>query len=442
MTRAVFKDSIVSKDPFDISVRPTPAQKSWGMWFRDLVSDFPEDQPFHIRQIHYKSLGILKPNGEPYENTTSDSALLSNASIYARYLGYVDERRFHDKKNIGVVTKTVYLRDTVDINNNLSTSINQVKLLDDVSDLFTTFDDNWNDINFDVQSRQPYHLELWIEKSTMNHILQKVCNRYGMTFVVASGQMSLTLVTELYNRIETLEKPKPIRIFYLRDFDPAGEAMAIAMSRKLEWYIRKNNSDVDVKVIDIGLNHYQCKKYKLPRTPMDKKDENYSAGFQERYGQGATELDALEAIYPGKLKEMVMRFVDKYYDHNLESDIRQVEEQILNDVTKINDSNIRESVEKHGELQVIFERYNKHARRMNKLRDKVLNIAGESRYRNFDLDIYWDEFTSDILVDETGKKNVVYDTKLSYTQQLDKYRKKQGMSRFKRRQKQRKRRTR
>lgn len=442
MTRAVFKDAIISKDPFDISVRPTPAQKSWGMWFRDLVSDFPKDQPFHIRQIHYKSLGIPKPNGEPYENTTNDAAMLSNASIYARYLGYVDERRFHDKKNIGVVTKTTYLNDTVNINDTLSTSIPELKLLDDVSDLLTIInDDNWNDIDFDVQSRQPYHLELWIEKSTMNHILKPICNRYGMTFVVASGQMSLTLVTKLYDRIEMMEKP--VRIFYLRDFDPAGEAMATAMSRKLEWYIRKNNNRVDVKVVDMGLNHYQCKKYKLPRTPMDKKDENYSAGFEERYGEGATELDALEAIYPGKLKEMMIRFVDKYYDHDLEMNLRNAEDRVRNDIEKINDSNIRESVEKHDELQVIFERYNKYAQRMNKLRDKVLNIANESNYHNFDIGNYWADFDhSDVFIDETGKKNVVYDTTLSYKQQLDKYRKRQGMSQFKRRQKQRKRRTR
>jgi hypothetical protein len=54
-------------------------------------------------------------------------------------------------------------------------------------------------------------------------------------------------------------------------------------------------------------------KYKLPRTPI-KESERRAAKFEERYGEGATELDALEALHPGELRKIVEAEIDRYLE--------------------------------------------------------------------------------------------------------------------------------
>lgn len=53
----------------------------------------------------------------------------------------------------------------------------------------------------------------------------------------------------------------------------------------------------------------QCVELELPRMPL-KETELRAAKFEARYGAGATELDALEALHPGKLEELVKEWIN------------------------------------------------------------------------------------------------------------------------------------
>lgn len=423
MNRRKFKDSIIGLDPFDISERPTPLQIKWGIWFRDLVVDIPT---FHLRRIHYMALGKLKPNGKAYENTINDSTLLTNAALYARYLGFVDQERFRDHKNSGVVNTTEYEKDEINLDTVLCSSISEAHKLDNLQDLLIY--DEQVSINLNVQSRQPYHLEIWIEKSTMNDILIPISKKYGIELVVASGQFSLTLVNELYNRLKYINKPT--RIFYLRDFDPAGASMSIAMSRKLEWFIIKDEIKMDVKVIDMGLNRKQCEKYNLPRTPMKDKTSIYKNNFELKYGEGATELDALESLHPGKLKLLVERFVKKYYDPKIKDELENFEHNMHDRMDSMKKNNIDDIVSsRKDDLSIIFEKYNKSIEEIDNLRQNIVDIIEESGNNNSQINFDRDTIPkSDYAVDEMKIINVVFNTDLPYILQLDEYRKRQRLT--------------
>jgi hypothetical protein len=114
---------------------------------------------------------------------------------------------------------------------------------------------------------------------------------------------------------------RPIRIFYLSDFDPGGDSMPLAMARKVEWLIEKHGL-ADLKVIQVLLTHEQCIEYQLPRIPL-KEGEKRATEWEEKYGAGATELDALEALHPGKIKELVDEALDRYFDHDLQERWRE-----------------------------------------------------------------------------------------------------------------------
>jgi hypothetical protein len=163
-------------------------------------------------------------------------------------------------------------------------------------------------------SDQPYHLEIWIEKSTMNDVLEPLAREYGTALVTSIGFQSMTRVIQLLHRVK--EAGKPARVFYLSDFDPAGDGMPVAVARQIEYWAPQYAPDADIKLTPLGLTREQVQQYRLPRIPIKDTDAR-KAGFEERYGEGAVEIDALEALYPGELATIVEVALDPYYDHDL-----------------------------------------------------------------------------------------------------------------------------
>jgi hypothetical protein len=187
---------------------------------------------------------------------------------------------------------------------------------------------------------QRYHLEIWCEKSTMNDILMPLGRQYGINVVTAVGEMSATACEDLVDRARS--SGRPARIFYVSDFDPAGRSMPLAAARKMEFWARgadpEADIDLDFQVIPVVLTPEQCLHYKLPRTPLKETDRRV-AGFEERFGAGATELDALEALHPGELRRILVEHIERYFDvalsHNVaqavsdaEDDLEQVESDV------------------------------------------------------------------------------------------------------------------
>src|SRR5262249_1274787 len=63
---------------------------------------------------------------------------------------------------------------------------------------------------------QPYLLELWIEKSTMNDILEPLCRELGVNLVCGVGFQSITGVIRLLQRVVALQgmlNGRPCRVF-------------------------------------------------------------------------------------------------------------------------------------------------------------------------------------------------------------------------------------
>ncbi len=420
MGRAKKNDKVIQRDPFDISAHPTTAQLEWANWFAELIKDMPYE--VHNRAVHYKSLGVQcrrdqERTGEPYANDKIDSNLLNNASMYARYLGIVPFNRITDNKNDGAVTHTAYGQDNIITSykpDSVSVKVDKI-YLEDIVKIYSI--GNFGSVHYDVQSRQPYHIEIIVEKSTMNSILIPIANKYGATLVVLGGMDSLTQIYECYERINDLNKP--VRIFYIRDFDPNGENMAKPCARMLEWFIRKNRPEMDVAVRDLLLSKEQCIKYKLPRTPIEK-NNNYKRGFEEKYGEGATELDALEALYPGEFEKIVTEAIEPYYDYGLNDNINEFtwkERKRFNEVTE---AARKEVIDKNSEqVTPLIEQY-------NELVDKI-NTIGSQINKIIDKDCNIHEFTpqypekSNQYADDINSSKFLLNTKRSYEEQLQYY---------------------
>ena len=155
----------------------------------------------------------------------------------------------------------------------------------------------------------------------MNDVLAPLCERYGANLQTGMGEMSITATLALVHRLQ--QANKPARILYVSDFDPAGQSMPVAVSRKIEYFVRTLGFNLDIRLFPVVLTLEQVQYYQLPRTPI-KETERRRGGFEAQHGEGAVELDALEALYPGQLEQVLSQRLDYYYDWTL---VERVKEQ-------------------------------------------------------------------------------------------------------------------
>jgi hypothetical protein len=310
------KDFIVlapQNDPFYVG---TPGDMELGQWFAALWQAFGYGSNVHIRRVHYQIISqnppVSLPNGLPYENTENCWNVLNMASKAARYLGLVNPSAFDDRRNPDPVTFAEHQHYAPKVGTMRNLWLSDVQ--------FPAFPDLPKYRIDGYGADQAYHLEIWCEKSTMNDVLVPLCQQYGANLQTGLGELSITATLALVNRLQ--QANKPARILYVSDFDPAGQSMPVAVSRKIEYFVRSLGLELDIRVFPVILTQEQVQYYQLPRTPI-KETERRREAFEDRHGSGAVELDALEALYPGTLVSILRHYLDAYYDHSLSERVQE-----------------------------------------------------------------------------------------------------------------------
>jgi hypothetical protein len=191
-------------------------------------------------------------------------------------------------------------------------------------------------------AEQRYLVELWIEKTTVHDVLEPLARRYGLNLIAFSGEGSETACRAAIQRAQ--QARRPLRILYLSDFDPGGRSMPVAVARKIEYWLTTTGADLDITVDPIVLLPEQVEHYGLPRIPIQE-TELRAGRFEQNFGEGAVELDALEALHPGELGKIVEQAVLKHIDPDLkdregeeaesiEAELREIEERVYDEFTE------------------------------------------------------------------------------------------------------------
>jgi hypothetical protein len=274
----------------------------------------------HLRRIHYRLVsqqeGVLLPCGREYQNTENDWTFLCTAGLAARYLDRIPFDGLVDRRN----DEPLILAGDADpdfdptVSCSLLTEDVDVRLPDfpDLPDLYVE----------GFRTVQNFIVEVWIEKSTQNDWLEPLCKRRRVNLVPGIGEQSETRSREL--AIRAARQKVPVRIIYISDFDPGGRSIPKAVARKVEFTIAKFGLAVDIELIPLALTPEQCRKYRLPRTPI-KETERRKSKFEQTFGVGATELDALEALYPGEMARLLEAEIDNFLDCDLHHEVDRAE---------------------------------------------------------------------------------------------------------------------
>jgi hypothetical protein len=425
---------IPASDPF---FARRPGRQQSAEWFADLWRRFEFGPGTHLRRVHYilvsQDSPIICPDGADYENTSICWHRLISASRDARYLDLVPVEHFEDRRNDDVTRHLFTDECDGDLSIEEPSTLYESELQ---ASLLTGYLPEPPDFQFSPATvDQHYHVELWCEKTTMNDVLLSLAREYDLNVVTGSGEISVTHCYALVRRAK--ETGRPVRILYVSDFDPAGQSIPVACARKIEFFIRRDDLDLDVQVRPVALTHEQCIDYELPRTPL-KETETRAARFEERFGDGATELDALEALHPGELHRILEQEILRYFDTRLDDRVQDEAESFRHELGAVREEIIerhsaeRDAIEKtyrklvgeiNPEVKAIIDKYTRrHRAIVNRFRKLQEAIREELEAEAPDVgSINWPEPEQR---DEDG--DPLFDSNRGYVEQIDRFKLHQG----------------
>lgn len=371
------KDLLVlapANDPFNSG---TPTNVVMAQWFARVLNEHHLPRGKHLRRHHYLlstlDQPVILPNGKPYENTEACWNYLQTACSHARYQGLVDPDQFRDQRNPDAKENQAvprgepepsweigdcYVLDLPDIPKPQQGLI----LLPDIDVVGYDYDDG----------DQPYHIEVWIEKSTMDVELDPICKKYRVTKKQGIGFDSVTSVIKMLKRCRPfIEMGRPIRIFYISDFDPAGFFMPQAIARQIQFWLWRWGLKADIRLKPLVLTKTQVEEFDLPRKPIKDEDPR-KRNFEARLGEGHVELDALAALHPGEFERIVTEAIKDYRDPYLHDDLEYAYRDAIADAEAAwEDATERlrsEADDLQHRMNAIADR---HFPKVNKLRDEL-----------------------------------------------------------------------
>src|SRR5258708_18086395 len=123
------------------------------------------------------------------------------------------------------------------------------------------------------------------------------------------------MVAELAARV--VEDGRPAVVLYFSDFDPAGHQMPVSVARKLQALHDLLYPELDVEVQPVALTLAQVEELGLPSTPL-KETERRADRWRIVMRHEQTEIDALAALQPDRLREIARAAIDPFYDSTLQ----------------------------------------------------------------------------------------------------------------------------
>jgi hypothetical protein len=370
----------------------------------------------HLRRIFYRAISqstaLTMLDNAPFVNTEECWSELLSGSKDARYLGLIPPRSLVDRRS---AEPTIFLADEAAEDAVAGTQsgglisgeeiIAAPKLVLPKLRLYPP------------TIPQPYHLEIWCEKSTINDILMPLGEEYGVNVVTGVGEQSLTRCEELVDRAR--QSQRPVRIIYGSDFDPGGDSMPTAVARKIEFLLHNEGHDLDIQVRPILLTAEQCIAYRLPPSPI-KESEKRAAAFKERWGvEGATELDALEALHPGELERILRKEIARYHDAGLDDRIADVAADAERDLSR---ATARVHRRHAGDIALLKAERDKVAAAIAACAPILARIQRDLQDNARDVDNYdWPE-----PADGDEDRDPLFDSTRDYFEQIDRYKEHQG----------------
>lgn len=164
--------------------------------------------------------------------------------------------------------------------------------------------DYWRDL---LQS-QPNHVEILVEKNTVEPIVQTIAARYTIPLTSGRGFCSIPPRQQMLQRYRKSGKDRLILIV-VSDFDPEGESICESFARSM-----RDDFECDISAVKAALTYSQTQELELPPALTAKDTSSRYAGFVQQFGHDVYELEALP---PEQLQDLVDNAVRSVIDVDL-----------------------------------------------------------------------------------------------------------------------------
>jgi len=351
-------------------------------WYRRLHEKHaPTGRTIHLRGLHYRIVNSpqleFMPDGiTPYLNTKSCWEGFLAASKIARLLRKVDPEDLVDRKNVGgVIHVGEYPQEAPEPSFSLGlppeldifsaprfeqpTPDGEISGADALVPSFSV-----SGYDYDQGAHEEWIVEIWSEKSGDDSTIRSLALRYDCNFVPASGFNSITAVVQVLKRLENMGKK--VVILYLSDHDPAGEDMPPAIARQFQfrcWEFEEIAEEVapSILVDKVAVTPKQKMEWGLPGVPV-KATHSATPRFEALHGPDAgVEIDALEAIYPGRLASILEKRIKEFRDDRLARRFREAhfeaQSRVETALEEIEEDYTQRVEDIQRRLQVIAQRY-------------------------------------------------------------------------------------
>lgn len=149
----------------------------------------------------------------------------------------------------------------------------------------------------DLWELSDYQCEVWCESRSIASVIQSDCQELAVSLFPCGGFSSLSFVHQAAEQINYGSDSKPLVIFYIGDYDPAGVLIDVALERELRVHLKP---EIDMQFNRIGINEKQIAEFDLPTKPRKKTDNRSQQVAQ------TVEAEAMPAnILRGLLREQI-----------------------------------------------------------------------------------------------------------------------------------------
>lgn len=158
----------------------------------------------------------------------------------------------------------------------------------------------------DKWARQPFRVEVWIEKEALAGVFERVCNELEIPYLSCRGYTSQSEMWVAARRLRSWwNKGQQVVVLHFGDHDPSG----IDMTRDIVDRLGLFEARLDVR--RLALNMDQVAQYNPPPNPAKTTDSRF-AGYIRVYSSESWELDALEpSVLAGLVRANVLALRDE-----------------------------------------------------------------------------------------------------------------------------------
>lgn len=209
----------------------------------EIVAILEEDHPQSVRHVFYR---LTDPRlAEPVEKSDRGYRHVQNRCVVLRRTGRVRYDWIADMSRRGFFVNT--FSDGGDF-------------LRRMAGLYRA--DLWEQSN--------YRCEVWVESRSIASVLLDLCKELAVDLFPCGGFSSLSFAHEAAEQNNGTGDLRPLVVFYIGDYDPAGVLIDKSLEKELRLHLR---DDVELDFRRVGINDLQVLQYDLPTKPRKEGDK-------------------------------------------------------------------------------------------------------------------------------------------------------------------------